>query len=51
LKAHAKEEFHKQPLGQFVDWISLRDAFITKFLLVGYIDRLTKQMHELQMSP
>jgi hypothetical protein len=31
LEGHAKQWFHRQPLGHFTNWTTLRDAFIAKF--------------------
>jgi hypothetical protein len=44
-----RQWFHRQPLGHFNNWTALKDAFIEKFRPVAYIDRLTEQMHDLQM--
>lgn len=49
LDGHTRQWFSKQPLGQFVTWTALRDAFISKFRLVAYNDRLTEQMYNLQI--
>ena len=50
LDGHARQWFYKQPLGHFATWTTLKDAFIAKFRPVAYIDRLTEQMHDLQMT-
>jgi hypothetical protein len=50
LDGHARQWFYRQPLGHFATWTALKDAFIAKFRLVAYTDRLTEQMHDLQMT-
>jgi hypothetical protein len=50
LDGHTRQWFYRQPLGQFNTWTALRDAFIAKFRPVAYNDRLTEQMHDLQMT-
>jgi hypothetical protein len=49
LDGQARQWFHRQPLGHFANWAALKDAFIAKFRPVAYTDRLTEQMHDLQM--
>jgi hypothetical protein len=49
LDGQARQWFHRQPLGHFNNWTALKDAFIAKFRSIAYIDRLTEQMHDLQM--
>jgi hypothetical protein len=50
LDGHARQWFHRQPLGHFANWMALKDAFIEKFRPVAYTDRLMEQMHDLQMT-
>ena len=50
LDGHARQWFYRQLLGHFTTWTALKDAFITKFRPMAYTDRLTKQMHVLQMT-
>jgi hypothetical protein len=38
LDGHARQWFHRQPLGHFANWTALRDAFIAKFRPVAYND-------------
>ena len=51
LKGHAKLWYYRQPLGPFSNWDTLRDAFVAHFRLIGYDDRLTKQLADITMAP
>ena len=42
LEGQAKLWFHRQPLGHFPDWTSLKDAFVNHFRPMGYEDRLNE---------
>jgi hypothetical protein len=50
LEGQAKLWFHRQPLGQFCDWNSLKDAFVNHFRPMGYEDHLSEQLQDLTMD-
>ena len=50
MEDHAKQWFHRQPLGHFANWQSLCNAFIAHFRPIRYDERLSESLHELQMN-
>ena len=51
MKDVAFEWYNRQPIGQFRDWPSLRDAFLAHFRPIGFKDRLRDQLLNSRMIP
>ena len=51
LKDTAFEWYNRQPIGQFPNWATLRQAFLTHFRPIGFEDRLRERLMNSRMLP
>ena len=51
LKDTAFEWYNRQPIGQFPNWATLRQAFLTHFRPIGFEDQLRERLMNSRMLP
>lgn len=51
LKDTAFEWYNRQPVGQFINWEALKNAFLAHFRLIGCEERLREKLMTSKMVP